>query len=95
MTRLKLQEWEEIIDLDKELYIRRRDITAKEEITNNLIFAENARQLSKILNCDEKSIRKAALSRGSIIYKGYRFRLGITDEPWPKKEIPGDSKHHT
>jgi hypothetical protein len=65
------------------LYKKRRNIVAKNEVTNTLIIANNANELALILNLDRKKIRQAAMTRGNKVYNGYRIRLGIDDCPWP------------
>lgn len=48
-----------------------------------VLIAENAFEMSKILQIDSKALREAAFTRGNRLYHGYRFRLGISSEPWP------------
>lgn len=76
-------DWIEIKDIEETLYKKRRNIVAKNEVTNTLIIANNANELALILNLDRKKIRQAAMTRGNKVYNGYRIRLGIDDCPWP------------
>lgn len=78
------QEWEVINDFEEELYKRRKEVMARNELTGDVILAESSRQMCEaIQEKDYKAIRTAALTRGNKIWRGYRFRLGISDEPWP------------
>lgn len=78
------QEWEEIKDLEEELYKRTKEVMARNELTGEVILAESSRQMCEaIQEKDYKAIRTAALTRGNKVWRGYRFRLGISDEPWP------------
>lgn len=78
------QEWEEIKDFEEELYKRRKEVMARNELTGDVILAESSRQMCEaIQEKDYKAIRTAALTRGNKVWRGYRFRLGISDEPWP------------
>ncbi len=76
-------DWVEIKDFEEELYKRREEVMARNEETGDLIIADSSRHMGRILSIDNKSIRKAALTRGQKVYRGYRFRLGVTDESWP------------
>lgn len=82
-VKFKGEVWEEISDFEEVLYKMTRDITGRCEQTGNLILASNAAEMAKILGKDPKAIRAAAMTRGRKVYHGYRFRLGIDDEPWP------------
>lgn len=78
------QEWEQINDFEEELYKRRKEVMARNELTGDVILAESSRQMCEaIQEKDYKAIRTAALTRGNKVWRGYRFRLGISDEPWP------------
>lgn len=76
-------EWEEIPDFEEAIYKLRREIMAKEEATGKFYIGSDSQQLATMLKLDPKGIRKAAMTRGHRVYKGYRFRLGISWEPWP------------
>ena len=82
------QEWEEFDDFEKEMYKRTKDITAREESTGKIIIAASSRELSNQLKLDPKRIRSAAMTRGNKIYDGYRFRLGVSNDPWPTTILP-------
>lgn len=85
------QEWEEIEDFEEEIYKRKKEIMARHEMTGKVIVAESARQMcDAIQEKDYKAIRVAALTRGNKVWHGYRFRLGITDEPWPTTDETGN-----
>ena len=68
---------------EEDLYKKQTDIMAKNEITGEIILADSCALMSEVLNLDQKQIRRAAHSRGNKLYKGYRFRLGHTNESWP------------
>lgn len=82
------QEWEEFEDFEKEIYSRTKDIMARDEITGKIIIADSARSMAQDLLLEPKAMRKAALTRGNKIYHGYRFRLGISSDPWPTTILP-------
>jgi len=82
-VKFENQEWEEITDFEEELYKRTKNIMAKCEKTGKVIIAESARQMAKVLSKDPKAIRRAAHTRGNQVYHGYRFRLGLSKDPWP------------
>lgn len=78
------QEWEEINDFEEELYKRRKEVMARHELTGKVIIAESSRQMCEaIQETDRKAVRLAAFTRGNKVWRGYRFRLGVSDEPWP------------
>jgi hypothetical protein len=80
--KLKKDQWLDSRDFDEQLYRSQKEIMGRNEITGDVVIARNAATLSKILNLDRKEVRKAALTRGNRIYDGYRFRLGVTLDPW-------------
>lgn len=82
--KLKKDNWLDSRDFDEQIYKYQREIMCREESTGNIIIAREASELAKMLNIDRKCIRKAAFTRGNQIYKGYRFRLGVTSDPWPE-----------
>lgn len=85
--QLKLEDcsWEFIEDPEEAVYKIQKEIMAKSEETGQIYIAENAAKMAGILNLDPKEIRRAAFTRGNRLYKNYRFRLGITNDPWPLK----------
>lgn len=80
-------DWEEVEDFEEKIYKLQKDITARDEITGNIIIADSALKMAEVLKCDPKAIRRAAFTRGNMLYKGYRFRLGVNTEPWPETDL--------
>lgn len=76
-------DWEHIEDPVNTTYELNKKVMARNETTGQLVFANSAREMSRVLNLDSKALRKHALTRGKSLYHGYRFRLGHTGEPWP------------
>lgn len=81
-------EWHEITNVEETVYKLRREVMGKEEATGNIIIASSALQMGKTLKLDDKAIRVAAFTRGNKLYHGYRFRLGVSTEPWPNTILP-------
>lgn len=81
-------EWEDIPNFEEAIYKLKKDIMAKHVQTGTIYLASNSAQLAQDLKLDPKAIRKAAFTRGNAIYRGYRFRLGISNEPWPDTILP-------
>lgn len=81
------EDWDVYDNVEEEIYRRTSDIAAKNETTGEVIIAESARQMGFLLNLDSKEIRKAAFTRGNKIYHGYRFRLGVSNDPWPETTL--------
>lgn len=77
------QKWEEIEDFEEMLYKLRKEVMARCEKTGKVIIAESSKAMGEELKLDPKALRLAALTRGNKIYRGYRFRLGVTTESWP------------
>lgn len=77
------QDWKIYPNLEEALYKARKEVMAKRESDGLVLIAENAFEMSKILQIDSKALREAAFTRGNKLYHGYRFRLGISSEPWP------------
>lgn len=82
-AKLSHWEWEHIDNLENALYKLRKDIMAYNSVTKELILANDATHLSKIIGGTYESIRNAALSRGKELYRGYQIRLGVSNDPWP------------
>ena len=83
-VKLENQDWEVIEDFEEKIYKMQKDIMCREETTGIIIIADSADKLSKILKLDSKAIRKASFTRGNKLYHGYRFRLGVSNDPWPE-----------
>lgn len=79
--------WKDVDNFEEVIYKLQKDIMARHEATGHIILADSASKLAEHLNCDPKAIRKAALTRGNMVYKGYRFRLGINTEAWPTTNL--------
>ncbi len=86
-AKLSHWEWEEIKDLGNALYRLQKEIMAYNPITKEIIIANNATELAKVINGKYDNIRTAALTKGQKLYKGYQIRLGVTDEQWPDINI--------
>lgn len=76
-------EWINVDNPEQVIYEANSEIVAREEVTGKIIIASSAQQLGYIFNCCPKEIRKRALKRGATVWRGYRFRLGISNNPWP------------
>lgn len=87
--KLADQEWEDVVNVDEVLYKLRKDVMAREESTGKTIICANAERMSKLLGLDPKAIRQAAFTRGNKLYRGYRFRLGVSTDPWPSTRSEG------
>jgi len=79
--------WFDTRDFDEQVYKSQQEIMAYNEETKDIIISRDATSLGQLLKLDRKSIRKAAYTRGNQIYKGYRFRLGVTSDPWPTTQL--------
>lgn len=79
--------WNEIKNVEETLYKLHREVMAKNVDTGDIIIASSSGQMGVLLSLVGDNIRKAALSRGNKVYRGYRFRLGISTEPWPETKI--------
>lgn len=79
--------WKDYGNADEALYRSQKEVMAKNEATGNILVAENSLQMAEILGLVGVAVRIAALTRGNQIYNGYRFRLGVTSEPWPDTPI--------
>lgn len=75
--------WEEIEDPEEAVYRANTVISARLESTGEVITEVSSRRLAERLKLDPKTIRKVAYTKGTVVYKGYRFRLGESDLPWP------------
>lgn len=81
-------EWEEVTNFEERLYKLRREVMAREETSGKIIIAASAKHMAETLKVDPKAIRTASFTRGNKLYHGYRFRLGVTTEPWPNTVLP-------
>lgn len=81
------QEWEEIEDFNEHIYRQRNGAMALELDTGIITIADSCKELGRILHLDCKGIRASAYSHGKQIYRGYRFRLGVSNDPWPETEL--------
>ena len=81
------EEWIDVQNVEETIYKLRQEVMAKEEATGKITIASSAKQMGEILQLDPKAIRVVAYSRGNKLYHGYRFRLGVTTEPWPETNI--------
>lgn len=81
------QEWNKIENVEETLYKLERTISAKNEITGQIVIAESAEKMSSIIGLNPTNIRKAAFTRGNKVYSGWRMRLGVSSDPWASSEI--------
>lgn len=77
------EDWKEIDDLDQVLYKLQNEVMARNEDTGVIYIANSSEKMADVLNLKSWAVRTAALTRGNKIYGGFRFRLGVTTEPWP------------
>ena len=80
-------DWVDYGNADEALYRRQKELMAKNEATGAVLVAEDSLQMAKMLGLVGGAVRIAALTRGNQVYSGYRFRLGVTSEPWPDTPI--------
>lgn len=85
--------WEEVPDFEETIYKLKREVMCKNEETGEVIIADTALQMSEILHLDPKAIRRAAYTRGHALFYQYRFRLGISDDPWPDTKVSFLKRH--
>lgn len=83
-VKFPCNDWKEINNLDEILYKYQKDVMARNEETGEIIIAESIKAMSILINAKAQYIREAAYTRGNEIYKGHRFRLGVSNEPWPE-----------
>lgn len=76
-------EWEEYDNLDEIIYKLQSDVLARNEDSGEIISASSSPHMASLLGLNASTVRESALTRGNRIYSGYRFRLGVSDEPWP------------
>lgn len=81
------EDWMEIDDPVETIYRAQREVMCRKEGTGDIIIANSSFELSAILSLDPKALREAAFTRGKKVYHGYRFRLGVSSEPWPDTQI--------
>lgn len=82
------QEWEEVKDVEKTLYECNRDAMARCEKTGKVYIGSSCKELAQLFNLDPISVKQAAMSRGNKVFKDYRFRLGVSSDPWPTTDLP-------
>ena len=76
------EEWLKIRNVESFLYALHREVVALEVDTGKEIKAISAREMARKLNfACPKELRKAAMTKGKVIYRGYRFKLGY-HTPW-------------
>lgn len=76
-------EWSEIGDLEEILYKQQSSVMARSVDDGKVYISSTLRDLSFKLNVSPNWASRAANTRGNMIYEGYQWRRGITDEPWP------------
>lgn len=76
-------EWVEYDDPAKAVYLANKTISAKCEETGKVFVSLSSRKMAEVLGMDPKQLRKAAITKGTKVYRGYRLRLGISNDPWP------------
>ena len=97
--RLDGEIWIDNGDYDEVEYKSQRTVMAREESTGKIVIADRASKMCEILDWngseDRKLVRRAALTRGNLIAKGYRFRLGVSAQPWPETQIFENKRSYT
>jgi HNH endonuclease len=97
--RLDGETWIDNGDYDEVEYKSQYTVTAREESTGKIVIADRSSKMCEILGWigseDRKLVRRAALTRGNLIAKGYRFRLGVSVQPWPETQIFENKRSYT
>lgn len=82
--------WNEIDDVEKAIYCLQNEVMSRNEVTGDVVVARSSERMAELLNLNPISVRNAALTRGNKVYRGYRFRLGVSTDPWPSTISTGD-----
>lgn len=75
-------DWMDIENPEETIYSCQTLVSGRNEETGEIVVANNATEMGLLLNLNPRIIRKNALARGKDIYRGYRFRLGVSNDPW-------------
>lgn len=78
------EDWREIGDLDTEMLDCVTEIMARNIQTGQLYIAGSAREMAANLNLDSKLVGKAIREGPEKVYGLHQFRLGLSNNPWPK-----------
>lgn len=81
--KLACQDWEHVENVDEYLYRLRKNVSALNIRTGEITIAATVIKLSEHLRLNPDEVKDAAYTRGAKIYNGFRFRLGVSTEPWP------------
>lgn len=82
------QAWNEIEDPEKELYKLKSDIMFRRESDGAIFIGNSFRSMADKLGLNHQVASACAMTRGNAIYRGFRIRLGLSNEPWPTENIP-------
>lgn len=83
--KLASAEWEHLENIEDAIYAKRDGVMARNEDTGQVLVANSCRHLGRLLNCCPQTIKKTAMTRGKLVWRGYRFRLGISNDKWPNE----------
>lgn len=75
--------WIDHSNAEEIVYRSQSEVMARSEETGDIMITRNSERMAELTGLSQPAIRDAALSRGNKVYKGYRFRLGVSTEPWP------------
>lgn len=79
-------EWKDVKNPEETCYRLNNNVMWIEEATGKMGVADTATNVARVLGWHPgtySEIREAAYTKGKKAYRGYRFRLGITNDPWP------------
>lgn len=85
-------EWCDVDNLEEILYKSQPGAMARCEETGKVFLANNTKELARKLRLPSQRLRTSAYTRGNEVYRGYRFRLGISSEEWPTTKMLARSK---
>lgn len=85
--KYKKDDWSPISS-DREIsYTGDDQIMSKCEQTGIITISENAVKLGAKLGIPSQKLRESAMTGGNEVYRGHRFRFGISVTPWPTSKI--------
>lgn len=85
--KLKSDDWASPDDENKLSYSFDYQVMAKCERTGTVTLSENAVKLGAKLGIPSQRLRKSAMTGGNEVYRGHRFRFGVSSAPWPTTQI--------
>lgn len=86
--KLSDAEWETIHDVEEFMLSLQTDIAARCEETGNISIFSSAKHAAQAhgIPC-AKRLKKSALTQGNEVYRGYRWRMGVSNKPWPVTDV--------